>query len=89
MTRGIRKRGNVYFFNVQKDKKRIFVSLHTSDLPTAIRKAAQIRHSPQITSGLLLSNCVERFVREKRAARERGARSGWARRTACLAALMA
>jgi len=82
LTRGIYKRKNSYWLNVQKDNKRTFISLRTSDLSVAIRKAAQIRHSPQITSGLLLQNCVERFVQAKRAARERGARRGWARRSA-------
>ena len=67
---------------MQKDNHRTFIPLKTGDLPTAIRKAAQIRHSPQITSGLLLENCVERFVQEKRAARERGAKRGWAWRSA-------
>ena len=82
LTRGIYKRGNLYWFSHQKDKKRKFFSLNTADLATAIRKAAQIRHSPTITSGLLLINCVDRFVRDMAAARERGARKGWARRTA-------
>jgi len=82
LTRGIYKRKNSYWLNVQKDNKRTFISLRTSDLAVAIRKAAQIRHSPQITSGLLLQNCVERFVHAKRLARERGARKGWAWRSA-------
>lgn len=82
MMRGLRKRGEVYYFALQKNKKRTWHNLHTNDLPTAIRKAAQIRHSPEITSGLMLENCVERFVREKRTMREHGARKGWARRTA-------
>lgn len=67
---------------MQKDNHRTFVPLKTADLATAIRKAAQVRHSPQITSGLLLENCVERFVQAKRAARERGAKRGWAWRSA-------
>jgi hypothetical protein len=78
LTRGIYKRKNCYWLNVQKDNKRTFISLRTSDLSVAIRKVAQSRHSPQITSGLLLQNCVERFVHAKRLARERGARKGWA-----------
>lgn len=82
LTRGIYKRKNSYWLNVQKDNKRTFISLRTSDLSVAIRKAAQIRHSPQITSGLLLQNCVERFVHARRLARERGARKGWAWRSA-------
>ena len=82
LTRGIYKRKNSYWLNVQKDNKRTFISLRTSDLAVAIRKAAQIRHSPQITSGLLLQNCVERFVHAKRLARERGARKGSAWRSA-------
>lgn len=82
LTRGIYKRGDTYWLNVQKENKRTFVSLHTSDFATAIRKAARIRHSPQITSGLLLENCVERFVQAKRLARERGAKHGWAWRSA-------
>jgi integrase len=81
-TRGIYRRGTVYWFTAQKDKKRHWISLHTSDLATAIRKASQLRQSPIIESGMLLKHCVERFVREKAAARCRGAKNGWAKRTA-------
>ncbi len=79
---GIYKRGNIFWFTVQKDKKRIWTSLHTSDLATAIRKATQLRTSPLVESGLLLKHCVERFVKEKAIARQRGSRNGWATRTA-------
>lgn len=80
--RNIYKRGDIYWFSLQRDKKRIAVSLKTSDLTEAIRKAARIRHSPAIESGLRLDHCVERFVKEMQSLRQRGSREGWARRTA-------
>lgn len=81
--RGITRRGQIYWFNVQRNKKRSWISLHTTDPAEAIRKAARERQRPEIVSaGVMCSDLVERFVREKRVARERGARKGWALRTA-------
>lgn len=80
--RNLYKRGNVYWFSLQRDKKRTAVSLHTSDLAEAIRKASRLRHSPTIESGLLIAHCVERFVKDMEQKRILGDRNGWARRTA-------
>jgi len=81
--RGIYRRGQIYWLNAQKNNKRQWISLHTSDPAEAIRKAARHRQQPEITSGgLVIGDVIERFVREMRSAREHGSRNGWARRTA-------
>lgn len=81
LTRGIYLRGGVYWFAVQKKKKRHFVSLHTGDLSEAIRKAAAMRHGPELEPGDRLTPSTERFVAYMLALREKGAEGGWAKAT--------
>jgi integrase len=81
--RGITRRGRVYWLNVQRNNKRKWVSLKTSDPAQAIREATRYRKMPEVRSGgLWIADVVERFVREMKSLRERGSRRGWARRTA-------
>jgi integrase len=81
LSRGIYKRGNVYWLAVQKEKKRHYISLKTSDLSEAIRNAARLRHSPALESGSLIRHAVDRFVDYMRLRREAGESGGWARAT--------
>jgi integrase len=82
LTRGLYKRGNVYWLAIQKDKKRHFISLHTSDPAEAALKATRWRHSPELESGDLLKHAVERFVDYMSARNDRGESKGWAKATA-------
>ena len=63
LLRGIYKRRNIFWLAIQKDKKRHFISLHTSDPYEAVRQASKLRHGPEITSGDLLNHAVDRFIR--------------------------
>lgn len=82
LTRGIYLRGKFYWFAIQKDRKRHFIPLKTSDLAEAIRKVARLRHGPEITSGAVVEHSVLRFVAYMRARDERGEKGGWAKATA-------
>jgi integrase len=82
LTRGIYKRGNLYWFAIQKDKKRHFIPLRTADLSEAIRKVAKLRHSPELQSGLVMRHAVDRFIACMSERNARGESGGWAKATA-------
>lgn len=81
LSRGIYKRGNVYWLAVQKEKKRHFISLNTSDLSEAIRAATRWRHSPSLESGSVIRHAVDRFIAYMRLRHQSGQRGGWAKAT--------
>lgn len=56
----------MYWLRVQKDRKRHAISLKTNDLAEAIRKAARIRQTPVLTSGVILKHSIERFIKYMR-----------------------
>lgn len=82
LTRGIYLRGNVYWLSVQKDRKRHYISLKTSDLSEAIRNAAKIRHTPAIASGAVIEHIIPRFIAYMRGRDERDEKGGWTKPTA-------
>ena len=60
--RGIYPRGKVYWLSVQKNNKRQWISLKTSDPAEAIRKAARHRQQPHVVSGgLIVAALVSNF----------------------------
>lgn len=67
-TRGIYRRGNVYWLAFQAAGKRSFVSLETGDLRTAITRAEEIRRVPEL-DGSTLAGALSVFLSEKRMSR--------------------
>ena len=63
--RGIVLRRGKYWFNFQKNGKREWINLHTSDYPEALRAVDAIRASPVLASVTLLRDEVARFVAYK------------------------
>lgn len=82
LTRGIYKRGNVYWLNHQKKKKRRWISLETADLSIAINEATRKRNSPRLESGVIIRHSVDRFIADMIRRRQGGERDGWAPATA-------
>lgn len=64
-TKGIYLRGRIYWMAYQRRGKRVFISLETSDLAEAIRRAADARTRPELNEGGLLRAEIDRFVRWK------------------------
>ena len=65
-TRGIYRRGNIYWIAIQKNRKRDFISLETSDFTQAITRAEEMREHPGIQSGSALEVEIDRFLDHKK-----------------------
>ncbi len=65
-SRGIYLRGSVYWLAVQHKKVRRYVSLETGDYAEAIRRAGEIRESPELRTGDQIQGLIERFIAHKR-----------------------
>src|SRR5262249_40914515 len=78
LLRGIVRRKGGFWLNIQKNNKRQWFNLHTTDEQQAIRVAADIRSNPDlIKNGDSLSVVADRFVADMRLIRERGSRDVW------------
>jgi integrase len=72
-----------FWLNVTRNGKRQWFDLRTADETQAIRKAAEIRATPDlIQNGDALPAIVDRFVADMKLIRERGSRDGWSESTA-------
>jgi integrase len=65
-TRGIYKRGPVYWLNFQVRGKRNFINLETEDLAEAIKRAAEMRVAPILQPGPGFHLEIENFLDYKR-----------------------
>src|SRR5215831_7888463 len=83
LLKGIVLRRDTYWLNVTRNGRRQWFNLRTGDEAQAIRKAAEIRATPDvIQNGDALPQVAERFVADMALIRERGSRDGWAPCTA-------
>lgn len=62
MSRGIYLRGMVYWFAIQKNKKRHFISLETNDLAVAVRRVEELRDHPEIKASFGFPAEIEKFI---------------------------
>ena len=60
--KGIYLRGKTYWFAKMIASKRNFVSLETSDLSEAIRRAQDLRDNPVLESGDMVAHAVDRYI---------------------------
>lgn len=67
---GIYRRGDIYWFAFQKNRKRSLVSLETRNYAEAIERAAEMRVAPALNTGGLLRAEITRFVAHKVASEE-------------------
>lgn len=63
--RGIYKRGNIFWLAVQQNGKRQFITLETDDPVEAMKRATQIRESPDLNESAPLMKEIERFIEYK------------------------
>jgi integrase len=63
---GIYLRGSVYWLNFQRNGKRLFVSLETSEFAEAIKRGQEIRVNPQISNADSFSLEIDAFLAYKR-----------------------
>jgi integrase len=63
---GIIKRGKVYWYRVQKDGKRLQISLQTGDEKTAIERVAQVKTSGALELRDDLTNEIAAFLADKK-----------------------
>lgn len=77
--RGIYLRGSVYWLNFQRNGKRLFVSLETSDFTEAIKRAQEIRAAPILKQGSPFADEIEAFLAYKRRKNQFTAASAQAR----------
>ena len=72
--RGLYLRGSIYWFSFQKAGKRSFVSLQTSDLSTAITRAANFKRA-EIIQSTGLENSIAKFIDYKKCTGQYGRKS--------------
>ena len=60
--RGIYRRGNIYWLAMQRSGKRDFISLETSDFPSAVTRAEEMWAHP----GSALETEIDRFLAHKK-----------------------
>src|SRR5438105_9009684 len=63
--RGLYLRGHVYWFAVQRNGKRYFITLETTDPAEAVRRAEMMREHIDIESGAPLNAEIDRFIAYK------------------------
>lgn len=63
--RGVYLRGDVYWFSRQVNGKRTQVSLETKDYVEAIRRAQEVRETPELQPAGPMTTEIERFLRHK------------------------
>jgi integrase len=68
--RGLYLRGNVYWFAIQRNGKRHFITLETSDPAEAVRRAEMMRDHIDIESGAPIKAEIDRFIAHKQRQQE-------------------
>src|SRR5438552_13790063 len=68
--RGIYLRGHVYWFAIQRNGKRHFITLETTDPAEAVRRAETMRDHIDIETGAPLRAEIDRFIAYKQRQQE-------------------
>src|SRR5947208_8502319 len=63
--RGLYLRGHIYWFAIQRNGKRYFITLETTDPAEAVRRAETMRDHIDIESGAPLNAEIDRFIAYK------------------------
>jgi integrase len=63
--RGIYRRGKIYWLAIQRNGKRQFITLETSDFAEAVKRATMIRQAPELNESMPLRAEIDRFIAYK------------------------